>query len=189
METFSLFFAARLAMLNRDPVKANQHATRATELARSSGFPLAEGLGSAIRGWALSQQHDRDAGLAILVEAISRVRATGARMQDAFLMTLLAEAQIAAGRSDDALATTRQALADLELSGASIYEAELHRLHGELLANRPGSATEAGVCFRRAIAVAREQSAVLFERRAEESLAALGAASAMAAEKAPGAAL
>jgi DNA-binding SARP family transcriptional activator len=189
VETFSLFFAAWLAMLNRDPAKADQHATRAAELARSSGFPLAEGLGSAIRGWALSQQHDRDAGLAILVESISRVRATGARMQDAFLMTLLAEAQIAAGRSDEALATTRQALADLELSGAGIYEAELHCLHGELLAGRPGSATEAEVCFRRAIAVARKQSAVLFERRAEESLAALGAAPVMAAEKAPGAAL
>ena len=104
-------------------------------------------------------------------------------------MALLAEAQIAVGRSDEALATTRQALADLELSGASIYEAELHRLHGELLADRPGSATEAEVCFRRAIAIAREQGAVLFERRAEESLAVLGAASAMAAEKAPGAAL
>ena len=106
VETFSLFFAAWLAMLNRDPVKADQHATRAAELARSSGFPLAEGLGSAIRGWALSQQHDRDAGLAILVESISRVRATGARMLDAFLMALLAEAQIAVGRSDEALATT-----------------------------------------------------------------------------------
>jgi tetratricopeptide (TPR) repeat protein len=172
LEAFSLFFSAWLALLVRDPVKAHRDATRAAELSETAGFVLAEALNSVIRGWAMSQQGEWDSGLAILVESISKARATGAGMVRAFFAALLAEAQIAAGRSEDALATTRQGLADVESSGERLYEAELHRLRGELLAERPGSAAEAEASFRQAIAVARQQGALLFERRAEESLAA-----------------
>jgi DNA-binding SARP family transcriptional activator len=170
LESFSLFFSAWLALLVRDPVKANRDATRAAELAGSGGFVLAEALNSVIRGWAISQVGERDAGLSILVEAISRVRATGAGMLQATFMALLAEAQIAAGCSTEALATIRQALANVESSGERLYEAELHRLHGELLATRPRSAVEAAASFERAITVASQQGALLFKGRAEESL-------------------
>jgi predicted ATPase len=54
------------------------------------------------------------------------------------------------------------------------YEAEMHRLQGELLLRRKDSnAAEAQSCFQRAIAIARRQSAKSFELRATTSFARL----------------
>jgi predicted ATPase len=54
------------------------------------------------------------------------------------------------------------------------YEAETHRLKGELLLRRSDSnSVEAQHCFERAIQIARKQSAKSFELRATMSLARL----------------
>jgi predicted ATPase len=59
-------------------------------------------------------------------------------------------------------------------TGERCYEPELLRLKGELLvAHRPALGHEAEACFQRALAVAREQEAKLFELRAVNSLARL----------------
>jgi predicted ATPase len=51
------------------------------------------------------------------------------------------------------------------------YEAETHRLKGELLLKQsPSNAAEARNCFERAIEIARKQSAKSFELRATISL-------------------
>ena len=58
--------------------------------------------------------------------------------------------------------------------GTRWIEAELHRLHGELLlAQRTAETNEAEACFSRALAVAREQGAKMWELRAATSLARL----------------
>jgi predicted ATPase len=54
------------------------------------------------------------------------------------------------------------------------YEPEMHRLKGELLLKQNSSnGAEAQSCFRRAIEIARKQSAKSFELRATTSLARL----------------
>jgi predicted ATPase len=54
------------------------------------------------------------------------------------------------------------------------YEAEIHRLKGELLLKQDDSnAAEAQGCFQRAIEIARNQSAKSWELRATMSLARL----------------
>ena len=59
-------------------------------------------------------------------------------------------------------------------SGGRWLEAELHRLRGELLLAVPEvDQATAEVCFRRAVAVAREQGARTWELRAATSLARL----------------
>lgn len=57
-------------------------------------------------------------------------------------------------------------------SGQHWCIAELHRLKGELLLQGAGnrSVTAAESCFERALAVAREQGALLWELRAAQSL-------------------
>ena len=58
--------------------------------------------------------------------------------------------------------------------GTRWTEAALHRLHGELLlAQRTAETNEAEACFSRALAVAREQGAKMWELRAATSLARL----------------
>jgi predicted ATPase len=55
-----------------------------------------------------------------------------------------------------------------------IYEAEIHRLKGELLLRQDDSnAAEARSCYERAIEIARKQSAKSWELRATTSLARL----------------
>src|SRR5689334_1876221 len=65
-------------------------------------------------------------------------------------------------------------MALMERTGERMYEAELHRLKGELLLKLDDSnAAEAQSCFQRAIEIARRQSSKSLELRATMSLARL----------------
>ena len=68
------------------------------------------------------------------------------------------------------------ALAVAHIHGLHAWEPELHRLRGELLLSLPAPHRgDAEACFQRALAVAREQSARMWELRAATSLARLRA--------------
>jgi predicted ATPase len=86
----------------------------------------------------------------------------------------LADALALTGAIDDGLKVLAEALATAETSGARGADAELHRLRGDLLRRLPSPEfTEVEACFRRALAVAREQGTRGFELRAAVSLARL----------------
>ena len=86
----------------------------------------------------------------------------------------LAEAEARNGETAAALATLDHALEDFESSGQRWFDAELHRMRGEILLEQnpadPGLAEEA---FLAAIAVARHQKTRSFELRAALALAKL----------------
>ena len=78
------------------------------------------------------------------------------------------------GRLDDGLSALTEALAAADEHEDRLYEAEIHRLKGELLLKQDDSnAAEAQSCFQRAIEIARKQSAKSWELRATMSLARL----------------
>ncbi len=81
------------------------------------------------------------------------------------------------GRLDDALATIQEGLDEVAATGQRFYEAELHRMRGELLLAL-GHHGDGGSSLRRAVAVALDQGAVPFRLRAEAALARLAPASA-----------
>ncbi len=90
------------------------------------------------------------------------------------LFALLAEACRKAGRLDDGLSALTEALSAANEHEIRHYEAEMHRLRGELLLKRNNSnIAQAQRCFERAIEIARKQSAKSFELRATMSLARL----------------
>jgi tetratricopeptide (TPR) repeat protein len=75
------------------------------------------------------------------------------------------------GRLDDGLSALTEALAAADENEIRFYEAETHRLKGELLMKQEDSnAAEAQSCFQRAIEIARNQSAKSWELRATMSL-------------------
>ena len=84
---------------------------------------------------------------------------------------MLAEAHGRAGRIEEGLEALTHALAVMHSTGESFYEAEVHRLKGELL--RSQNISEALICLQRAIDVARKQGAKSLELRATTSLARL----------------
>jgi predicted ATPase len=66
-----------------------------------------------------------------------------------------------------------EAFDEVSRTGERFYEAELHRLKGELLLSEGAAHAEVEPCFRQAIEVARRQSAKSLELRAVMSLARL----------------
>jgi predicted ATPase len=105
-------------------------------------------------------------------------------------LALLAEASARGGQTTEGLEALAEALALLTTSGVRWWEAELHRLRGELLlqsgvqspessvfahhaALRMPHEAEAEACFQRALDIAHRQQAKSLELRAVVSLARL----------------
>jgi predicted ATPase len=85
----------------------------------------------------------------------------------------LAQAFISAGHFNDAANALTEA-GNLEHQQASLMEAEIYRLRGEVLLRQSYfKSDEAWDCFQRAIEIARSQSAKSWELRATMSLARL----------------
>jgi hypothetical protein len=78
-----------------------------------------------------------------------------------------------AGQPEEGLAALEEGFALVEKSGERYYEAELHRLKGDLLLAQGADETEGERDFRQAIAAARESNARSLELRAVMSLSSL----------------
>ena len=88
------------------------------------------------------------------------------------VLTLLVEALALAGKIEVALATLDDALAQTASSGVRGWDAEIHRLRGELAGRLPHpDLAKAEDSFRTALAIAREQGTRGYELRAATSLA------------------
>src|SRR6185503_18553970 len=101
----------------------------------------------------------------------------GARNGRAAHLALLAEAHGKAKRPEEGLRIVAEGLADVAETGERSYEAELHRIEGELRHeisqhSRRSAATQekAEASIRRAIAISREQAAKSLELRAAIAL-------------------
>ena len=87
---------------------------------------------------------------------------------------VLAEAEASAGETDAGLRRLDEALAALERTEERLYEAEMHRIRGEILLKRdPADTAAAEQSLQTAIAIAQSQKARSFELRAALSLAKL----------------
>jgi predicted ATPase len=108
-------------------------------------------------------------------EGVAELEAAAASSPDSGpVQGLLAEVYARVGRADEALAIVDQELARVERSGARLEEPRLHQIKGEATLGRDFSAAgEAEDCFRKAIEIAKGQSAKWWELRATTSLARL----------------
>ena len=128
-------------------------------------------------GWLLVRAGQVEEGLARLRQGVEAWQKTGAVFGATAQLSLLAEACLLAGKTEEGLEAAERALALVERTGARPNEAELHRLRGELLLARDGlaAAEEALARFWQAILLGREQSALNWELRAAMSLVRLRA--------------
>jgi predicted ATPase len=157
--------------LLRDRQSAQAEAGLAVALATEQGFPLYRAAGTAVRGWALADGGQAEAGLAEIRRGLADYVATGAQMWSPYFLGLLAEALGRAGQAGSGLEVLAEALDQVDQIEGRWIEAELHRLRGELLLNLPLiDRCEAEVCFRQGLTVAREQGATMWEVRAATSL-------------------
>jgi tetratricopeptide (TPR) repeat protein len=142
---------------------------QAMALSSERGFKVWLLLAARLRGWALSELGQPREGLVLFQRNLERWRVTGWRIGLPFNSSLLADIHLRLGQVQEALAAVEEGLVQSATTGEHHAEALLHRLRGECL-RCLGREDEARQCFLRAIAVAHEQGAGLFELRATVSL-------------------
>jgi len=165
-----LFQAATLRYQRREPEAALEVSKALITLAEEHSLREWEASGRSLHGWALAQSGLAESGILELEKNATLVPAVG-RIQTA---ELLVQVNMVVGRADRALELTHETLARAKRTGLHEDDAELHRLKGETTLLRDASATAAAEeCFRKAIEIAKEQSAKWWELRATTSLARL----------------
>ncbi len=128
-----------------------------------------------MRGWALTEQGQRAEGIAQMHQGLDAWQALGIEAGQPYWLALLAEGYEKGGQNEQGLRLVTEALARVDKTGERWWEAELHRLKGELLlARSPASRPEAETCFHQALGIARHQGATSLELRAAMSLGRLG---------------
>jgi len=172
---FSLAFAGCffgvLRQYRGEVLAAQETAESLIALSAEHRFPHWLAWATTLRGWAMAEQGSKEEGIALIREGLAGSRATGAELNRPYFLTLLAGACKYTGHLDDGLSALTEALAAADEHENRHYEAEMHRLKGELLLRQDDSnVAEARRCFERAIEIARKQSTKSFELRATMSL-------------------
>ncbi len=120
------------------------------------------------RNWLLLRSGDARAAIAGIRRGIDKARAAGHGLFFPLMYITLAEACLVTGAIADGLEAIDEALR-IAQGGERVLEAEAWRLKGELLRLEEDH-EKAEQCFRTALAVAGEQSALSLELRAANSL-------------------
>ena len=167
-------YAATFALLRRDMSRAAMNGVELAELTRDHDLPFWRAFGVFFEGLGSAQGGAAGVGLEDMRRGVELRRKQNVLIFDGLLKIALAEAEARAGDVDRAVAVLDEALATSDRTGHRTFEAELHRLRGEMLLQRnPGNPGPVEEAFETAIAVAHKQGARSFELRAALSLAKL----------------
>jgi class 3 adenylate cyclase/predicted ATPase len=153
---------------------ALETAEAAISKAEEMGFPYLLWNSRIVKGWALAELGRADEGVSLIRESIAALSAFRTEIGITLDWATLAEGCTQAGRIDEGLQAIAEALRTVQQSGERFWEAEIHRLHSELLqAQINPDPVGARACLERAIQVARKQDAKSLTLRAAISLARL----------------
>ena len=169
---FALFFETVVHWARPHASAQRERAAEVIALSETQGFPLWLGLGRAYHSAAHVVPGDAGAIPEILY-GMALAGETGSQAGAPATLAMLAEAQRAVGQLAEAQATVATALAVAAQTGQPFFDADIHRLDGDLLLATGGTADEAAARYHRALAIAREQGARSVEMRAATSLACL----------------
>jgi tetratricopeptide (TPR) repeat protein len=167
-------FASYIYELRREPEQMREKAEARLGLATESGMFTGRVLSEIYLGWADALAGDLEGGVARMQHHMLELKAASSEYISDRYLTFVASALGRMGRFDEGLSTIDESFPFIERSGQRYYEAELHRLKGELLlAQNVSNAAQAEKSFRIAIDIARKQRAKSWELRATTSLSRL----------------
>ena len=163
----TLYFTSAAAQMLGDVALATTNSELSMQMATEHDLAQPRAWSMGVAGWCAAENGDLDRGLQLTTQAIATMQAIQSRHFMAYLLGLLADSRLKAGHHDEAMKAVHEGLAMAE----RFYTAELHRLHGELLARPPhDQRRKAEAAFRTAIKIASEQGARTLEHKANESL-------------------
>jgi predicted ATPase/DNA-binding SARP family transcriptional activator len=166
-------YLALLQQLRADEAVAREHAEQALALANKYQAPYYRTWAGILVSYALALEQPDEEYIGRLRDSILEFKAPGARLRLPYYLALLAQVCGRAGRAEEGLACIDEALAEARTHNERWWDAELHRLRGELLLMRGVDASDVEAVLLRAIEIARAQQARSLELRATMSLARL----------------
>lgn len=170
----TLTFAAAYRLIGRSDLAALEIVDELISLSIEQRFPYWLAAANIIRGRLLVAGGAPIEGLAVARAGFADRMATGSTFYQTFYLALLAECCAGAGEVEEAATRLASALKLAEDTDERWFEAELHRLNGELILTcSPGDCGQAEASFHRAIHLAQTQNAKLWELRSAVSLARL----------------
>jgi predicted ATPase len=125
------------------------------------------------QGWTKWSHSADEASLAEMRRGLAIYRDQGQGYLLPSFEAALAEAEASAGEADAGFRRLDDALAEAKRTEERWYEAEMHRIRGEILLRDPANTEAAEQSLRAAIAIAQSQKARSFELRAALALAKL----------------
>jgi predicted ATPase/DNA-binding winged helix-turn-helix (wHTH) protein len=155
-----------------DKQAAQDHVEKLLALATEQQHRRWENVANFLQGWLRVEQGRLKPGIAQMRERESEL-VIEAR-QKTYYASLVAQAHLKDGQTEQAYDVLTKELKRVSDTGVRYYEAELHRIKGEVLLRRSASSRkEAEMCFHTAIDLSRGQGAKSLELRAIMSLSAL----------------
>jgi predicted ATPase len=167
-----LAIGVRLLSLVGDDAALDEWVNQLVAVATEHGFPHWRAQGTIYRGWVRIKNGDVTEGMSLLRSGSTAYSASGAELLVPHYIALLAAACEIAAQVEEGVALLDDALQVVERTGERWFAAELCRQKGELLL-RQGHADAAEELYHKALSIAEEQEAKLWELRAAASLARL----------------
>ncbi|HHJ06766.1 MAG TPA: hypothetical protein ENK24_04630, partial [Anaerolineae bacterium] len=180
---FALAFAGcGLSQMRREAQAAQKFAEAMAQIVDQE-LAAMQAWATVFQGWRYVTRGQITTGITLLRDGITSWQEMGAVSGLSFQSLLLIEAYSRSGQIEAGLKLTAETLAGIDRSNERFFEAELHRLKGELLLKAEESGlvqnkaedrqAAAEACFLYALKVARRQQAKSWELRAAMSLARL----------------
>jgi predicted ATPase len=168
---YALYWSNMTHIQLREFDSVRESATRLQSLGRDEGYPQWMAFGAFQEGVALAGLGDCESGAARMQQGIKDYRALDSVLYLPFMEAQLAIALASTGHGDEAISTISNAILQAQRTKELWFEAEIHRIQGDLLQQGAPDAAEAS--YRRGLDLAREQRAKAWELRAATSLACL----------------
>jgi len=157
----------------RQGASRREHAEYALALASKYQAPYYRAWATILVSYALALEQPDEEHIGPLRASIAEFKASSARLRLPYYLSLLAHVCGKAGRAEEGLASIDEALSEARTHNERWWDAELHRLRGELLLMHSVDPSDAEGAFMRAIDIAHAQQARSLDLRATMCLARL----------------
>jgi class 3 adenylate cyclase/predicted ATPase len=175
---YARLHVAMFEMMRGDVARATLLARGLVDFTREHELKLWGAFAVFLDGWTASRAGDSIRGRAEMRRGFTALKEQNSVIFDGILKTALAKAEAQAGDHSAAIATLDLAILESGRTGQRWFDAELHRVRGEILLEQDLSGfSRAEEAFLAAVATAQRQKARSFEIRAALPLAKLYRAS------------
>lgn len=166
-------YLALLQQVRSDRETARVYAERALAITTEFRAPYYRAWSEILVRHADASRRLDTGSILALRRSIDVFRASGARLRLPYYLGLLAGVLCRAGRAEEGLGVLEEALAEVRSTNERWWDAELHRLRGDLRLAGGGGEDEAQAAYTRSLEIARGMGALSLALRAATSLARL----------------